>query len=441
MTVEIQKMNGMIDDYSKEQLYRMAFFEPVTRYYNWNWMRQILDDSVKYGVEDYSFVHFDIKDFRMINEIFGHATADRLLGRVCEAMSKCDWAYYSCRCDNDNFAMMAHKLPDEELREKLKVLFDGIASLDDVDDYPVFYRCGVASISNVLDFKATITDLAKMAQKMGNKANVTEIHFYTEQMKERLIRGKILKSELDHAIADGELLVYFQPKYNPIDDSLIGSEALIRWFHHHEKMLSPAEFVPFFEREGTIGKVDQFVLEYVCKKLEEWKHKGMKVLPVSVNMSRTQLYSPNMISDILSIVNKYDVDKSMIDFELTESAAFDDSHYMIEVMHQLREQGFQISIDDFGTGYSSLSLLSGMPLTTLKIDKSFIDNIEKDEDGKSRYIVQNMIDITKEFDIHCVAEGVETQGQLSLLKEWKCDYIQGYYYSKPVPVEDYEKLL
>lgn len=427
--------------YDKEQLFELAYFEPVTEFYNWNWMREKLNHYEKYGITDFSFVHFDIKDFKVVNEIYGHKIGDDLLRRVCLKMSEQAWVYFSCRCDNDNFAMMVHKLSDAELLEKLTDMFAQLNTLTGDRHYPVYFRCGVVSIDNVSDYRSTITDLAKVAQHFGVKANETEIHFYTDEMKQEQLKGKMLKSDLSRAIEEGELEVYYQPKYEPGQNLMIGAEALIRWNYHHEHMLPPNEFVPYFEKEGTIGRIDRFVLEQVCKKMQQWKWEGVELIPISVNMSRQQLYSPVLVRSLLDIVDKYDVDRKYIEFELTESLAYGDSRYMLEVMRQLRELGFMLSIDDFGTGYSSLSLLSNMPLTTLKIDKSFIDEIEHDEGGKVSYIIKKILDLTKFLNISSIAEGVETETQKSLLEQWGCNYIQGYFYSRPVPVDQFEQML
>ncbi len=430
-----------IDEFDKRDLFNLAYFELVTNYYNWNWMREKLTDFEAFGITDFAFVHFDIKDFKMVNEIYGHDAGDDLLRRVCQVLHEQDWTYYTCRCDNDNFAMMVHRMPDQEIQSRLERMFASMDRLEADRHYPIYFRCGVASIDNVAEYRATITDLAKIAQHFGVKANETEIYFYTDDMKRKQLRSKMLKADLDRAMSEEELEVYYQPKYEPSTNTLVGAEALIRWNYHHESILPPKDFVPYFEQEGTIERVDRFVLDQVCRKLEQWKREGVKLVPISVNMSRAQLYSPVLVKNVMDIVNKYDIDRRYIEFELTESLAYYDSKYMIEVMKNLRDLGFMLSIDDFGTGYSSLSLLADMPLTTLKLDKSFVDEIGHDKEGRTSYIVKNILEITKFLKINSIAEGVETEVQKDLLKDWGCNYIQGYFYSKPVPVALFEKML
>lgn len=438
---KVEKNTSSIDGFSKEELYNIAFFESVTNYYNWNWMREKLTNYEQYGIDDFIFVHFDVKDFKMVNELYGHAVGDNLLRRICEAMKNCEWSYFSCRCDNDNFAMMVKRMSREEIKTKLEQFFDNLSVLPEDPSYPIYFRCGVADINNVKDYRVIITDMAKLAQNLGNNANVTEIMFYTDEMKEEQIKGKVIKQEISRALSNNEFLVYYQPKYSPVTNSIVGAEALIRWNYMHKEIWGPGKFVPYLEKERAIDIIDRFVLEQVCIKLEEWKHLGKKLVPISVNLSKTHLYNPTIIQKILSIVDKYDVERRFIEFELTESSTYEDKAYMIKVMNELRNLGFLLSIDDFGTGYSSLNLLSTMPLTTLKIDKSFIDSIEESDGSKAKFILKDIFGMTKHLDITSVAEGVETENQKELIKQWGCDYIQGYYYSKPLPVAEFEKLL
>lgn len=437
-------MQENIDNYTKEQLYNTAFFDSITGHYNWNWMYDHIFNFENYGITDFCLIHFDVKDFKMINEIYGHVAGDNVLINVVKAINKLKWCYFSCRCDNDNFVMMVPKFSQEELYEKLMNLFNSISVLDEDKDYQIFYRAGVVSV-NIDTIKAErvyITDMAKFAKSLGTKANVNEIHFYTDEMKEEEFKGKLLKNELNRAFNNNEFLVYYQPKYNPKTNELVGAEALIRWNYNLKELWSPNKFVPYLEKENVIWKIDLFVLEEVCKNLQLWKNNGYNLVPISVNMSKTQLYSKNIISNINSIVNKYDIDKKYIEFELTESIAYDDITYMLKVLNQLRNEGFLLSIDDFGTGYSSLSLLSSMPITGLKIDKSFIDELEKSNSkSKIKFIIKDIVHMTKHLKINSLAEGVETENQKNLIRDWGCDSIQGYFYSKPLNIIDFEKLL
>jgi len=438
---EIKNACSDIDKYTKDDLYRLAFHETVTLYHNWNWMREHLAHYEEYGVENFSFVHFDIKDFKIVNEVYGHDIADNLLRKVCNVMEECEWVYFSCRCDNDNFAMMIKADDRETIKNNLEEMFSSLSVLDEDDSYKVYFRCGVACISDVENYRVIITDMAKLAQKLGNNANTTDINFYTDAMKEEQLKSKLMKKELPKAIENDELVVYYQPKFNPKNDEVIGAEALIRWNYRHQELWSPGRFVPYLEKEGVIDVVDFFVLESVCRKLDYWKKNNIRLVTISVNMSKTAFLNQNVISRIMNLVNKYEVDPKYIEFEITETLAYDDINYMLRLMNNLRKLGFQLSLDDFGTGYSSLSMLSLMPLTTLKIDKSFVDAIDDKDNERIKLIMKDVLAMSKHLNIKNVVEGVETQKQKEIIEKWECDSIQGYFYCKPIPAENFEKML
>ncbi len=424
----------------RDSYYRLAYHDPVTGYPNWNWMVNFI--STYDPPEGYDFIHFDVKSFKMINELYGHRVANDFLRHIGDQLQTIPWKKCAVRCDNDRFAVITEPMKEEELRIRLLAFFAEINSLPSDKTYPIYFRCGVVQQSNMGNNKSIIADFAKMAQRLGTRQNVTEIHFYTEQMKRNVLRADTLKRELPEAIRNGELMVYLQPKYHAESDKLYGAEALIRWNYRKESFLSPSEFVPLLEKNGAVEIIDRFVLNTICRKLVEWKETGCKLYPVSVNLSRTQFNNVRMIDVIEKIVSKYNLDRSLIEFELTESAAYNDQEYLLNTMMRIRDLGFNLSMDDFGTGFSSLSLLKDMPLTTLKIDKSFIDSIhESSKANRDNLIVRDIITMTHHLNILSLAEGVETGEQKELLKSWGCNYIQGYYYSKPLPISSYESLI
>ena len=429
------------DDYTKEELYHRAYHEPITEYYNWTWMGECLDKYYLEGIKDYGFVHFDIKEFKMINELYNHGVANAVLKRVTQNMQKhSDWIYFGARCDNDNFAMMIKDMPEQETEERLRDFFDEISSLEVDASYEIFYRCGVVSMRYAMNTGDIVADCAKLAQSMGQEINTTEIHFYTNDMHENAMWGKQLKAYLDTAIRAGELLVYLQPKIDIREEKVCGTEALVRWNYKHKEMLAPYRFIPYFEADDSIIKVDEFVLHRVCGKLKEWKEKGYPLYPVSVNLSRKHMVQPFLARHLAAIVDSYGVDRALIEFEITETMAYDNPVYMIAILDDLKRRGFRISMDDFGTGYSSFALLKEMPLDTLKIDKSFVDLIVADEDTeKITIILRHIISMAKELGIDSIAEGVEEQAQVEALHGWGCETVQGYYYSKPLPIGEFEE--
>ena len=428
-----------IDALDKSALYQMAFHEPITEHYNWNHLLAFLEMPTFSSISDYAFVHFDIKEFRVINEVYGHDAANRVLRNVAKAMNDADFVYASARCHNDNFAMMIKDMSPDETIRVLEEFFDSLSRLKEDPNYRIFFRCGVVPMQRTILSGNRVADAAKMAQALGVNSNKTEIIIFTDKMNDDITWGDFIKAYVDTAIEKDEFHVYLQPKFDINKETVKGAEALIRWNYKNKELLSPGRFVPFFERDGSIGKIDDIVLNKVCAALARWKEEGRELYPVSVNLSRKRLYDENLISNLTGIVDSYGVRHELIDFELTESATYDNTEHMIRILGELRKQGFGISMDDFGTGYSSLSLLTEMPIDTLKIDKSFVDKIgmenERDEDVT---VIRLIIALSKELGIMCLAEGAEHKNQIDRLRALGCDTVQGYYYSKPVPMDEYE---
>ncbi len=429
--------NDHLESFTKEELYSKAYREPVTGYYNWTWFVERIKTYHLNGILDYCFVHFDIKEFKMLNELYGHHVADSHLRCVTRQIEKNrDWIYFGARCDNDNFALMIHDMPQELIRMKLERFFDEISLLEYDPNYHVYYRCGVVEMQTAINTGEVVADCAKLAKAMGQGINVTEINFYNSDRYTDFLWGKQLKAYLNTAIEQNEFVVYLQPKMDIEKEQIVGAEALVRWNYKHKEFMTPYRFISHLEADDSIVKVDEVVLHKVCEKLTEWKNAGYKLYPISVNLSRKHMEKENLADHLSRIVDLYHVDHSLIEFELTESVAYNNQSYMISVLNDLKKHGFQISMDDFGTGYSSFGLLKEMPLDTLKIDKSFVDMITTDETSyKIQVILRHIIAMSKELGVNCIAEGAEEYSQVHTLKELGCDTVQGYYYSKPISTD------
>ena len=427
------------DTFEKKELYTKAFIDPITNHYNWNHLVPFLEMPMDYGIRDYAFVHFDIKEFRVINEVYGHIAANKVLCNIVKAMNDSDFVYTSARCHNDNFAMMIKDMPEELMIARLKEFFDDLSYLEEDPNYRIFFRCGVVPMQRSLLSGNRVADAGKLAQKLGTNHNKTDIVIFTDKMHEDILWGNYIKAYLDTAVENDEFVIYLQPKFDIRTEKIKGAEALIRWNYKKKEFLYPGRFIPFFERDGSIGKIDDIVLRKVCMAFDKWRKEGRILYPVSVNLSRDRLYDKNLVKHLTEIVDSYNVYHDLIDFELTESASYDNTEQMIHVLNELRDQGFRISMDDFGTGYSSFSLLTQMPLDTLKIDKSFVDKVGVENMiAKDISVIRHIISLAKELGFICLAEGAESREQIDELRSLGCDVIQGYYYSKPVPVEEYE---
>lgn len=432
-------------NYEKEDLtqYKTLYYrDSTTGGANWNYFWERMAGYTDYGIQDFALAYFDIKDFKAINIVYGHLAANRLLASIDQKMNELDWVYFCARCDNDNFAMMIKDMSEEETTLRLQEFFESVSHIDMDDDYKVYYRCGVVPMRTTIEMGSIVADAGKQAKAFGTKPYKNEVIFFTDEMRERQNRNTRLRIYLDTAIRQDEFLVYFQPKFDVDGKNIKGSEALIRWKYKGREMLSPGMFIPMFEEGGQISKLDDIVLNKVCRHLNEWKAQGKKIYPVSVNISRKSVGIPGLVDRLTEIVDSYGVDHALIDFELTESAANDNQELMLQVISSLKDKGFKLSVDDFGTGYSSLSLLPIMRFDTLKIDKSFVDRIGMtSECTRSNAIIKHIISLAKDINLTCLAEGAETKEQVDLLRAYGCEVIQGFYFSRPLPVEEYEKYL
>ncbi len=436
----IHVINDDISHFDKELLYNSAFKDPISGNYNWNHLEAYLEVPSDKGINDYAFAHFDVKDFRVINEAYGHIAANKVLSNIVKAIKESDFILASGRCHNDNFAMILKDMPEEEQVQKLHDFFEKISVLEEDPYYKIYYKCGLVPMRRAILSGNRVADFAKMAQALATNQKKTEIIVYTDKMHDDLSWGNYIKAYVETAIEQDEFLVYLQPKFDINKESIKGAEALIRWNYKGKDFLPPYRFIPFFEKDGSIGKIDDIVLKKVCQSLARWKEEGKPLYPISVNLSRSRLDDTKLIDNLVSIVDQYGVDHKLIDFELTESATYDNTEHMLCVLEELRRRGFKISMDDFGTGYSSLSLLTRMPIDTLKIDKSFVDTVAAENERKEDIIVlRHIISLAKELGFVCLAEGAENKNQIDRLRDFGCEIIQGYYYSKPIPITDYEK--
>ena len=270
-----------LDNMSKRDLYEIAYREPATGHYNWTWLKEKLEQCEYIGLDQFIFARFDIKGFRLINNVMGREVAKDLFRYICDAMTKQDWILYSAKCESDDFAMIIKYMPEDEIMNRLYTFFEEIGQLPSNRKYKIFYSCGIVFYDEFekINMSMRIEDMAQMAHLQCIKTNVNEIKIYTSEMKKEYIMAQQYKLELPDAIENEDLMVYLQPKYNPQNDTLTGAEALIRWFYKGGDILSPKYFVPQFETDGTIDIIDRYVLRQVCKKFKEWKETWLPALP------------------------------------------------------------------------------------------------------------------------------------------------------------------
>ena len=257
-------------------------------------------------------------------------------------------------------------------------------------------------------------------------------------IKESMLQKKQLSDQMDHAYRHHRFEVFYQPKYDAKTKELAGAEALVRWRKSDGTMVPPGMFIPLAEETNFVCKLDKYVFNEVCQAQRRWIDKGMKVVPVSVNLSRRHLNNPEFIDEYKTMLDAAGIPIECVELEITESAMYEKQEEFIKIMERLHEIGFAILMDDFGTGYSSLTMLKQIPIDVMKLDKSFVDDYN---DTKGEQIIKCVTKMAQDLDISITAEGVETEEQYIFLKEIGCDMIQGYYFAKPMPEQDYEKCM
>jgi EAL domain-containing protein (putative c-di-GMP-specific phosphodiesterase class I) len=348
------------------------------------------------------------------------------------------------RVSSDNFAMLLEDNgTKQELTDRIRELFRTITECresETVNVSSLSFSCGVYCIEGKMDIN-TIRANANLARTESKKSVVDEIIFYDENLKTRRVEEKELEYEAEQALVNKEFLVYFQPKYDVDSEKIIGAEALVRWNHPVRGMLSPGLFVPVFENNGFITEVDLYVLDRVCELIEGWIKTGIPPICISVNLSRVHLYEQDWVARLTEVVKQHNVPPEYIEFELTESAFYDETESLLRIMSEIKDAGFRLSMDDFGSGYSSLNLLRRLPVDVLKLDRVFLEECDEDNnETRGKRIVMHVISMAKDLEMEVLAEGVETLDQKEFLQTARCDMIQGYFYARPMPTREFELL-
>ena len=380
----------------------------------------------------------DIERFHSVNELNGREFGDRMLRAIGEEikdfLSKTEGI--ASRIEADRFDIFC--LHRENYHEVLGGLQKAVNAMS--DRVNVRLRMGVKPWSEGVE-PSLMFDRARVACNMVRGSYKPHLMVFDDDMRERELFQQRLLNDLRRAVEEHQFIVYFQPKYNIQCDPprLSSAEALIRWRHPELGMISPGTFVPLFERNGLIHVVDNYVWEQTVRQIAAWRDKLGFTLPVSVNRSRTDIFDPALEKNLLHLVESNGLTPKELKLEVTESAYTDNADQLIHVIENLRGYGFEIEMDDFGSGYSSLNMLSSLPIDVLKMDMRFIQNVR--EDVREFRLVELILDIARYLDVPVVAEGVETPEQLALLRKAGCELVQGYYFSKPVPPEEFEKLI
>lgn len=413
-------------------------YDRVTGVYSKEYFcQQVRDILFRNPDVKYDILCSDIEDFKLINDTFGMAAGDRLLRQVGELCIQRLGDLGICgRLSADQFAcLLEHRedYADEMFTQSDSRINSGFG------DQKVIMKYGIYTVEDREVSVEQMCDRALLAAHSIKGKYGKHFALYDDKLRGTLLRRQAITDGMETALATGQFEVYLQPKYQIRDGRLAGAEALVRWNHPEWGLQPPAEFIPIFERNGFITKLDQYVWERVCALLQEWDRKGYPSINISVNVSRMDIYNADLADVLTGLVRRHGLSPSRLHLEITESAYTDTSRQLIETLGALRRLGFVIEMDDFGSGYSSLNMLTEMPVDVLKLDMKFIQTEITRPTGQG--ILRFIVDLARWMKLSVVAEGVETQEQLERLQNGGCDYAQGYYFARPMPVGDFEALL
>ena len=448
-------INTILNIRMQRRMTRLLYTDPVTGGHNWLYFQSCAGKILRNGWNSrktYAMVNLHMERYTNYLSCFGSKQGEELLecmdGFLSARMKRKEvFAHYAqadfgllIKCEGAN---------EEEWNtycyRRLRSLLAELAGLQ--PERKLHFHAGVCMIlpinaasGNWFDMRKNVDidqlfSFANTAQEASHNDS-EQIFFFSDRLLEEQSWEQWVENNMQSALAAGEFQVYLQPKYSPADHRLVGAEALVRWICPEKGMISPGRFIPIFEQNGFIMKLDDYMLSQIAKLQAEWRVQGKKTVPISVNISRAHFAQEGLAEHISQLVDSYGPKHKLIELEVTESAFFDDKNALISAVKQLRAYGFPISMDDFGAGYSSLNSLKDIPLDVLKLDSEFFRG--EDEMGRGAIIVREAISLARELNMRVVAEGIELREQVDFLASLGCDMIQGYYFAKPMPIAEFE---
>ncbi|MEG1720377.1 MAG: EAL domain-containing protein [Pseudoflavonifractor sp.] len=430
----------------KRKLEQLAFVDPVT---GGNTMQRFYTQAAALlsganGME-YALAYTNIGKFKVLNQQLGRNACDQILTNTSLSIRQnLDSHECSGRIFADNFCVLMKYDGEADLARRLNAWtesYNRILAETGSTWLPLTVEIGVYVIEDSSLSLPDMLDRAKLALRDNSRKLDANIHYriYDERVHRNLLREKQLEDMMVSALKNREFQVYLQPKYKVSNEQIGGAEALVRWQSAGEGMIYPDEFIPIFEKNGFILHVDLWVFEQVCKTLRAWLDAGYTPVCISVNCSRVHIKTPNFLEEYRVIAERYAIPPALIEIELTENVVFEDVEHLTKIIADIQALGFSCSMDDFGSGYSSLNLIQDIPVDVLKLDKVFFRS-NAAELARTESVVGSIITMARALSMKTVAEGVEQRFQVDMLKRLGCDYIQGYYYARPMPIPEFEAL-
>lgn len=436
----VARIKRMIELYEDRSILKDVEREKLTNLYNIDFFKKYSKQfDINYPNLKKDMVLVSINHFILISELYGKDISDQILQEIAQKLLEYVSNYsglVGIDADNEFLVYLEHQDDYnyllEELDKAAKHVFKDIQISFKIAVYP--------DVEPTLDGDTIFARVKNTLHIMGNDYS-KPIIFYNEENQLITLHQEELIHAFPQALKEEQFKLYFQPKYNIQGDKpvLASAEVLIRWISPKFGFVSPGEFISLFEKNGLIGKLDAYIMEKAAEYMRSWKDRFDKYIPLSVNLSRVDIFRPNIVEEIISYADSNNVPRDKFYVEITESAFVEDAKEVVPVIEKIRDNGFKIEIDDFGSGYSSFNTLVSLPFDVLKIDMEFIRSMDKNP--KVKEVIKMIINLAKTMDAITVSEGVETKEQYEFLKENGCDVIQGYYFSRPLPLNEFEQLV
>lgn len=418
---------------------RMIYHDESLDIYTLKHFLRVVEMMMAHGdITSYGACYFNIKRLSIVNQTYGRDETTLLLKQYIHQLNDIlEAPECVCRVGSDNFIVLFDKSKLERIKQQLQgVEMDAPGGKERI---MMSAHAGFYLITEDCRIPDDIVDRASLALNLAKNVNKVPYVFFDEQIKKQVYKAKKIESMFQSAVKKEEFLVYYQPKYLVDEGKIIGAEALCRW-KHDGQMIQPLDFIPILEQSNLICRLDFYILDKVCRDIRRWLDEGRNVVKVSVNLSRVHLGDVNLLDQIVNTIEKYNVPREYIEIELTETTTDVDFRELKHIVSGLNQEGISISVDDFGVGYSSLNLIREIPWSVLKIDKSFLPGHGAD-DNKKEVMLKHVISMAQDLGMECIVEGVETKDHVELIMNNHCHMAQGFYFSGPLPVEEFEKKL
>lgn len=424
---------------SEEKMEYMAYHDSLTGLPNRNYFRTSFNRAIEQAKEHnqkMSVIFIDLDRFKAVNDTLGHSIGDDLLIKIAETLKSCIYENdVISRQGGDEFIILLNNSSYEETSQIATNILQALSTPFLLSGHEVYITpsLGISMFPRDGEDVETLIKNADMAMYDAKNKGKNNYQFYCNHLASTNFRKILLESKLRKALQKNALTLHYQPKVNLHLNKVTGFEALLRWNDPDVGMIPPSEFIPISEETGLIVQIGNWVLREACRQTKRWQTEGNPPLCICVNISVRQFLDDGFLESVKLILEETKLDPEHLNLEITESIAMSDVEKTITILTELKQLGVLISLDDFGTGYSSLSYLSKLPLDFVKIDQSFVRDLHLNEENKN--IVRAIIQVAHSLKKIVIAEGVETKEQLDFLRQKKCDHVQGYYYSKPVPAE------